>query len=114
MVKLGPVAVGLLARASYAALIPRDYPSDDALSACPGYKATNVKTTATGLTADLSLAGKACNVYGTDLDHLTLQVTYETGMQTKSQDPCWLSLWPASSPRPSLANCCECRRPHPR
>lgn len=49
------------------------------LSECPGYKATNVKTSATGLVADLQLAGPPCNTYGTDLERLRLEVTYETG-----------------------------------
>jgi len=49
------------------------------LDACPGYKATNVKDGGSTLTADLSLAGKACNVFGTDIPALKLQVTYETG-----------------------------------
>ncbi|GJN69968.1 alpha-glucosidase [Purpureocillium lilacinum] len=48
------------------------------LDACPGYKASNVKKTGNGLKADLTLAGKACNAYGTDLKHLTLEVSYET------------------------------------
>jgi hypothetical protein len=39
---------------------------------CPGYKASNVQRTPYGLTADLSLAGTACNVYGTDIDSLSL------------------------------------------
>ncbi len=51
----------------------------DALASCPGYKASNVKTSDPGLTADLNLAGKACNVYGDDLKNLRLDVTYETG-----------------------------------
>ncbi|KAK3941275.1 putative glycoside hydrolase [Diplogelasinospora grovesii] len=73
---------------SAASLIPRDYPSDSPLTSCPGYKASNVKTSATGLTADLQLAGKACNVYGTDLDNLILEVTYETDtrLHVKIQD----------------------------
>lgn len=50
-----------------------------ALAKCPGYKASKVKATDTGLTAELTLAGKACNVYGTDLKDLILEVTYETG-----------------------------------
>jgi alpha-glucosidase len=49
------------------------------LSKCPGYKASNIKTTGSTLTADLSLAGTACNTYGTDLTKLTLEVVYETG-----------------------------------
>jgi alpha-glucosidase len=48
------------------------------LSKCPGYKASNVKTSDSGLTADLSLAGTACNAYGTDLTDLTLTVEYQT------------------------------------
>ncbi|KAI1270100.1 hypothetical protein F5Y18DRAFT_367106 [Xylariaceae sp. FL1019] len=69
--------------ASASALTARDYPTGDPLSACSGYKASNVKTTHSGLTADLKLAGKACNVYGTDLKELTLEVTYDTGMSSK-------------------------------
>lgn len=53
--------------------------SDDPLASCPGYKASHIKTTPSSLTADLTLAGKACNVYGDDLDSLTLSVVYETG-----------------------------------
>ncbi len=48
------------------------------LSACPGYKASNVQTSGTGLTASLSLAGIACNACGTDLTDLTLTVEYQT------------------------------------
>ncbi|KAF9646605.1 alpha-glucosidase [Thelephora ganbajun] len=48
------------------------------LDACPGYKATNVNSYESTLTADLSLAGKACNVFGTDIQQLKLEVTYET------------------------------------
>ena len=69
----------LAATASAAAIFGRDYPSADPLTACPGYRASNVQTSATGLTADLSLAGKACDVYGTDLTDLTLEVSYDTG-----------------------------------
>ncbi len=47
---------------------------------CPGYAATNIVETATGLTADLNLAGTACNVYGYDLGALKLLVEYQTGM----------------------------------
>jgi alpha-glucosidase len=67
------------ATASATALVSRDAPSDNVLSACPGYKASNIQTTTTGLTADLSLAGDACDVYGTDITDLVLQVSYDTG-----------------------------------
>lgn len=46
---------------------------------CPGYTASDVKQTSTGVTADLRLAGKPCHVYGTDLPNLTLTVEYQTG-----------------------------------
>lgn len=69
-------------------LTARDYPGDDALSSCPGYAASNIQTSSTGLTADLTLAGTACNVYGDDLQDLTLEVTYETDtrLHVKIQD----------------------------
>lgn len=46
---------------------------------CPGYKATNIKESRNSLTADLTLAGKPCNTYGTDLKNLKLLVEYQTG-----------------------------------
>lgn len=48
------------------------------LGSCPGYSASNVQESANGLTADLSLAGDACNAFGTDLPNLTLTVEYQT------------------------------------
>ena len=44
---------------------------------CPGYVASDVVTTKTGLVARLSLAGQACNVYGQDVESLTLTVEYQ-------------------------------------
>lgn len=46
---------------------------------CPGYTAAHVTTTDTGLTALLTLAGPACDTYGTDLESLTLLVEHQTG-----------------------------------
>jgi alpha-glucosidase len=46
---------------------------------CPGYKVSSLKQRGNSLTADLTLAGSPCNVYGTDLKDLKLQVDYETG-----------------------------------
>ena len=69
----------LAATASAAALVPRATSPGAALATCPGYKAPNVKETDTGLTAELSLAGDACDVYGTDLEDLILEVSYDTG-----------------------------------
>jgi alpha-glucosidase len=67
-------------------LVPRTS-SSDPLASCPGYKASNIKTTESSLTADLSLAGAACNVYGDDLKSLTLKVVYETGKQLLADMP---------------------------
>ena len=49
------------------------------LDACPGYNATNIKNNGPTLTADLVLNGKGCNVFGPDVQKLTLNVVYETG-----------------------------------
>lgn len=49
------------------------------LNACPGHFASAITTTSTGLTAQLHLANGSCNVYGPDLQTLSLAVTYETG-----------------------------------
>ncbi|KAE8358117.1 glycosyl hydrolases family 31-domain-containing protein [Aspergillus caelatus] len=49
----------------------------NAQSVCPGYKASDVKHTSQGFTASLELAGDPCNVYGTDVDSLTLTVEYQ-------------------------------------
>lgn len=52
------------------------------LDACPGYKAGNVQSDGSTLTADLTLAGKPCNVFGMDIPQLKLEVTYETGLSS--------------------------------
>jgi alpha-glucosidase len=49
----------------------------DAQAVCPGYKASHVKRSSQGLTAILSLAGEPCNVYGTDIETLSLTVDYQ-------------------------------------
>ncbi|KAI1748847.1 glycoside hydrolase family 31 protein [Xylaria castorea] len=49
----------------------------DPQSVCPGYKALNVAETSLGLTSDLVLAGDPCNVYGTDVEALSLIVEYQ-------------------------------------
>ncbi|CAM1501165.1 Fc.00g103270.m01.CDS01 [Cosmosporella sp. VM-42] len=71
-----------------AAIVSRDYSGHGKLGDCPGYTASNVKTSGTGLTANLKLAGQACNAYGTDLKDLTLEVTYENDnrIHVKIQD----------------------------
>jgi alpha-glucosidase len=52
--------------------------SVSAIDDCPGYTAFNVVKTDSSLTADLTLAGTACNAYGKDLDALKLLVEYQT------------------------------------
>ncbi|KAH4392436.1 alpha-glucosidase [Parastagonospora nodorum] len=53
----------------------------DAQELCPGYKAVNVVTSDNTFTADLSLAGTACNVYGNDISDLVLEVQYQNAAQ---------------------------------
>lgn len=52
---------------------------------CPGYSASNVQQSGRSLTADLTLAGEACNSYGTDLPNLTLTVEYQSGKGASNQ-----------------------------
>ena len=63
-----------------AMLIPNinDPEAVDAQSVCPGYKGSDVVRTDSGLTARLTLAGKACNVYGNDVETLSLTVEYQS------------------------------------
>lgn len=65
--------------ASAAAISKRAVPDYDRLGDCPGYAASNVETSVSGLTADLKLAGPACDAYGDDLEDLVLSVEYESG-----------------------------------
>lgn len=50
------------------------------LDGCPGYAASNVRDEGGRVTAELKLAGTACNVYGDDLTDLRLEVEYQTGL----------------------------------
>ena len=43
-----------------------------------GYELRSLSKTTHGLTASLVLGGKPCNTYGTDIEHLTVDVAYET------------------------------------
>lgn len=53
--------------------------SRSTLDDCPGYKASNVKQLGHKLTADLHLAGDACNTYGSDVAELKLLVEEQSG-----------------------------------
>ncbi|KAK2010371.1 family 31 glycosyl hydrolase [Colletotrichum eremochloae] len=61
-----------------ALLIPnvKDPEAVDPQSVCPGYIASNVQMTSHGFTAELDLAGSACNLYGNDVEALSLVVEY--------------------------------------
>jgi alpha-glucosidase len=52
------------------------------VDSCPGYNAGAIVSSRSSLTADLSLAGDACNAYGDDVDNLRLLVEYQTGKLT--------------------------------
>ena len=54
-------------------------------TACPGYSASNVQQSGTGLSADLTLAGAPCNSYGNDIENLRLTVSYDTGMCSQAK-----------------------------
>lgn len=51
---------------------------DSTITSCPGYKASNVQKSIGQLTADLTLVGDACNMYGYDLKDLKLLVEYQS------------------------------------
>lgn len=77
---------------------------------CPGYTANNIQTSSTGLSAHLTLAGKTCNVYGTDVKDLNLLVEYQTDsrlhvsitpMHLSTQNQTWFQLSTDYVPAPS-------------
>ena len=55
----------------------KDPEAADPQKICPGYKASNIQETSRGFTADLSLAGPPCNVYGNDIESLSLLVAFQ-------------------------------------
>lgn len=63
-------------------VLAKAVPDYEKVDACPGYAASNVQTSESGLTADLKLAGEACDAYSDDLEDLVLSVTYESGKPT--------------------------------
>src|SRR5947209_14050093 len=73
------LAVAWATPSRYNEPISRQSTYEGDLSQCPGYKTSNVKQNGATLTADLTLAGPACNAYGTDIVNLSLEVTYDTG-----------------------------------
>jgi alpha-glucosidase len=64
----------------------------DVTDNCPGYKVSHVQETQGTITADLTLAGSPCNVYGTDIENLKLIVEYQTGkMNNQHPNPMYRS-----------------------
>lgn len=74
--------------ASPLALTRRQNGTSPTGSQCPGYRASDVQTSAHGLTAKLTLAGAPCNIYGTDLEDLTVTVEYQTGKYSDCYPHC--------------------------
>ncbi|KAJ4381487.1 hypothetical protein N0V86_002846 [Didymella sp. IMI 355093] len=77
------IALATCMRFALAAPYPHDatsliLPRQANSTTCPGYTATNVDVTDSGLTADLTLAGTACNAYSEDLQELKLVVEHQT------------------------------------
>ncbi|EWC46792.1 hypothetical protein DRE_04037 [Drechslerella stenobrocha 248] len=60
---------------------------------CPGYQLKHVRQTDVGIDARLYLAGKACNLYGTDVSQLQLRVEYQT------RDRLNIQIFPANIPK---------------
>jgi hypothetical protein len=60
-------------------VLPNIYDAEAAnpQTVCPGYHASNVQQTSHGFTAELDLAGEPCNVYGNEINNLTLLVEYQ-------------------------------------
>lgn len=98
-----------------ATLLPNinDPDAPNAQAKCPGYMASNVQTSSTGLTAHLTLAGAACNVYGTDIHDLDLTVEYQATARlhvnirpshVTSQNESWYLLSTDYVPAPGQGN----------
>jgi len=64
----------------------------DPQASCPGYVAKHIRTTKSGVDARLYLDGKACNIYGTDIQLLQLRVQYQT------KDRLNVQIYPANIP----------------
>ncbi|KAK4194856.1 family 31 putative glycoside hydrolase [Triangularia verruculosa] len=83
---------------------------------CPGYLASNVQNTKNGFTANLDLAGPACNVYGNDVENLTLLVEFQTNERVHLQiepryisqeNETWFRLPEVMIPKPQGDTLCE-------
>ncbi|CAO2655460.1 Nn.00g105240.m01.CDS01 [Neocucurbitaria sp. VM-36] len=75
MLTKGLLVLGSALPAFAGSLVTRQSSS---LEDCPGYIASDVQDNGSKVTANLALAGTACNVYGEDLPNLKLEVEYQT------------------------------------
>ena len=73
--------LALLRSVSGAAVLRRQ--SAGNIDDCPGYSASDIVNTDTGLTAKLTLAGPACNAYGADVQNLRLAVNYDSSLSLR-------------------------------
>ncbi|KAK7179627.1 glycosyl hydrolase family 31 [Paraphaeosphaeria sporulosa] len=87
------LALGLVAFTGFtiAAPAPLDLVVRDNFSTdnCPGYEASNVEKTDSTITADLTLAGDACNVYSPDIKDLRLVVEYQSSKYNYYYPACY-------------------------
>jgi hypothetical protein len=72
------------------------------LASCPGYSASNLKDDGSTVTADLTLAGTACNAYGEDITNLKLLVEYQTGTYSPQYFTAILTSHRTTPPRQDL------------
>lgn len=86
MITKGLFALGAAVPAFASSLVQRQSSS---LEACPGYTASNLQDNGSKVSADLKLAGTACNVYGDDLTDLKLEVEYQTGAFSNHYNHYW-------------------------
>jgi alpha-glucosidase len=92
----------------------KDPEAVNAQSVCPGYIASGVQQTSNGITAYLDLAGPACNVYGNDVENLTLLLDYQATdrvhieIQPRYLGPnneTWFTLPEELVPKPESGSC---------
>jgi hypothetical protein len=75
----GSIVLAIPAIPPYPTITPTALQASADNGSCPGYAASNIVKTDSSLTADLTLAGTACNIYSDDLQDLKLLVEYQTG-----------------------------------
>jgi alpha-glucosidase len=99
-----------------APLLPniKDPQAVNAQTVCPGYVASGVQQTDNGITAYLDLAGPPCNLYGNDIENLTLLVEYQATDRVHieiqprylgANNESWFLLPEQLVPKPEAASC---------